>query len=428
MAALPVEVLRGASLGLLLGVASALVVVPLAFVRGRYAERSPAHVLFVVVGLAMAVVNGYTIGVLTPGTLRELRAFAAVPIVVAFGLYTSSLGHRLATELPGDAESAVRRTRTLSADAVDAVDGAGQITIRATGEVRDVDGHPSLDPGRRRAIEDGAWRLPADLPPSELETRLERRLRTEYDLAAASVSIDGRGLATVAAAPSEGGLAERIPDGARAVSITAPIPAGLTVGETVTVATDAGSATGPVLGTGPRASVYRDDPALTGGPFDRATDGSVDRATDGPFDRATDEGDRHSARATGGVGSVTVGVSPAEADDLLDAEHGCVLVRPGNTSRAFEAASLLDRDGTRIGKVGFDERTRMVVDGSDATRVLAVRDAGADGADGVDHGGWDFRPDRREPESIDEAFLVGRRDVIERCTDGGAEGVGVTST
>jgi len=115
------------------------------------------------------------------------------------------------------------------------------------GRIRDMDGYQSLSPDVRQALEADAWRFPADLPLSALETRLETRLRTEYELAAVAVSIDGCGRATVAAAPESGDTATAVPDGWRAVSISALLPTGLRSGDDVAVHVRGESMTATVL-------------------------------------------------------------------------------------------------------------------------------------------------------------------------------------
>ena len=390
MVALPIEVLRGISFGVLIGIVLALVIGLVGFTLNYYAGRSLPGSAVVAAVLVGAAIDGYLVGVLDTSLTQVPRVIVATLVVVMLGLYANSLGQRIATALPRDTDRTTRRQRTLSGEAADAVDGTGQVTIRSTGEVGDVDGYPSLAPGTRRAIADGAWRLPADLPLDELETRLERRLATEYDLAAVSVSLDGQGLATVSAAPSAQGVASRVPEGSRAVSVQALLPTGLTRGETVTVTTAAGTATGTVLG-------------LEAGVPDGG-DGRIDPDGEDPRLDGT----------VGGLGRVTVAVPTVDAGALLDAADGRVIVEPGDTNPAFEAVSLLDRADVRVRKVALDEETRAVVAEADRAWLLAARAADADD---TDREGWRFRPDEEYLATADEAFVVGDRDLLERVAD-----------
>lgn len=385
MVALPIEVLRGIAFGVLIGIVLALATGIAGFCLRYYADRSLPQVAVVLFGLVAAGADGYLVGALDASVTQLPRVIVATLVVVMLGLYANSLGQRIAADLPRETARTTRRARTLSGDAVDAVDGSGQVTLRVAGEVSDVDGYPSLDPGTRRAIAEGAWRLPADLPLDELEMRLERKLATEYDLAAVSVALDGQGLATVAAAPADQGVARQVPEGRRAVSVTGLLPTGLTPGEAVTVATSAGTASGTVL--------------------------AVEAA-------GTDDGDgddpRQFAGTVGGRGRVTVAVPTTEASALLDADDGRVVVQPSDTNPAFEAVSLLDRADVRVRRVEFDDQTRETVTGADRAWVLAARDPAADD-DARD--GWLFRPGDDALAAAEEAFVVGERDVLSRVTD-----------
>jgi len=148
----------------------------------------------VALGVALAALNGYFVGVLEPGLVRtQLPRLATGTLVVAIlTVSAASQGERVASELPFGAGRPTQRNRSLAAAAIDSVDAMGQVTVRTTGRIRDMDGYQSLSPDVRQALEADAWRFPADLPLSALETRLETRLRTEYELAAVAVSIDRR--------------------------------------------------------------------------------------------------------------------------------------------------------------------------------------------------------------------------------------------
>jgi hypothetical protein len=110
-----------------------------------------------------------------------------------------------------------------------------------------VEGYPPLPDDLRTTVRDGEWTFPADLPLSELERRLEERLRNDRDLAEVAVSIDDRGRATVDAAPPLGALSRRVPQGKRAVSVDALVPTGLARRDEVTVSTPDGEVEGTVL-------------------------------------------------------------------------------------------------------------------------------------------------------------------------------------
>lgn len=385
MASLPVEVLIGISFGVLIGIVPAFVVGLSSFLLGYYGGYDVPQIGAVGVALPIAAANGYYVG-LIGGTVEQApRLLVAALVAVMVALYANSQGAALAERVPRDLSQATQSQRTLSADAVDAVDGSGQIMIRSSGEIRDIEGHPPLSPDLRRTLENGGWRLPADLPLSELETRLADQLRTDYDLVDVSVSIDARGRASIAAAPPSRDLAERVPDGWRAVSIDALLPTGLAPGDEVTVESGTTTASGHVLS----ASIDADE--RTGA--DAVTDGTA--STDAEEDVLA----RSRAETEGGPGRVTVALPTSEARSLLDAERGQIRVTSHGTSHTFEAFSALERAGQSVRKVRLDGEAAL-----DDVEVIGVRGSEGDGAESA---GWVFQPDDDAVEAAAEAFVVG---------------------
>ncbi|WP_218927259.1 potassium transporter TrkA [Halosimplex rubrum] len=391
MASLPVEVLLGISFGLLVGLVPAFAVGLGSFLVEYYGGYTAPGAAAVLVALPLAGANGYAVGLVGTTVEQVPRLLIAALVALLLALYANSQGSSLAAELPRDLSQATRARRTLSAAAIEDVDGSGQVTVRASGEIRDIEGYPSLSPALRTTLETGAWRLPADLPLAELETRLEDRLRSDHDLADAAVSIDARGRASVAAAPPARNLAERVPDGWRAVSFSALLPTGLSPGDEAVV--DAGDAAvdGHVL------SVRTDT--------DR---GSADADTDASDATATVEGageattrKRARSETAGGRGRVTVAVRTSDARTVLGEDEAAVRVTSQGTSHVFEAFSQLERAGQAVRRVRLSEADREALTDDPDLSAVGVRRAGEDGR------GWRFDPDEVAVEDADEAFVVG---------------------
>ncbi|ELY56691.1 hypothetical protein [Natronolimnohabitans innermongolicus] len=354
------ESLLGASYGLLLAVPAG-VVIAVAAIGVRYGTRRRIpHTASVPIALALAVVTGYSIGVfdVDPLSAETVRLVTALLVVAPIGAFAGRLGWRLATELPLERSLPLERGRTLSADAIDAVDAMGQVTIRADGDVSAFEGYPPLDPSLRTALETDAWRLPADLPLSELEVRLEDRLRTTYDLEAASVTVDPRGRATITVAPPSSGVSRRVPEGWRAVSVSALLPTGLRPGDDVLAVTDSESVAGTVVSTTDGETVVADGGAAT-----TAASGVTPSLPSAP--------------SAGGEGRLTIAVPTTDAEALLEADHVGVVATPGETTPELEAISLLERDGTAIRTATVtDAIVDAVEDDDSALRIVAVRGAG----------------------------------------------------
>ncbi|ADB59242.1 hypothetical protein Htur_0341 [Haloterrigena turkmenica DSM 5511] len=418
------ESVIGVSYGLLIAVVTASLVAAVAIGLGYVQRRRLPRAASGVIAITLTVGIGYAIGVFAvdPLSAQAVRIATALFVTGVIAAYAGSLGWRLATELPRKTSLPVERGRTLSGDAIDAVDVMGQVTIRASGEVRAFEGYPPLDPDLRAALEDGAWRLPADLPLAELETRLEDRLQTTYDLEAASVAVDGRGWATITAAPPSNGIARQVPKGWRAVSVPALLPTGLAPGDDVLAMTDLTTVAGTVLSTTVRGGKgLRADGGHTRGTPAADSSTAID---DRPTGTETGEAARPSATAVrGGEGQVTVAVPTTDAETLLEADRARIVVEPGETTHEFDAVSLLERDGTAIRKVTLTEPILEALD-NDALglEVFAVRrddigetcDAGETDRtdDETGHadataGEWQFDPDPSAIAVGVEAFLLG---------------------
>ncbi|MFC4407280.1 potassium channel family protein [Haloarchaeobius iranensis] len=410
MASLPVEVLYGIYLGLLTGIIPALVSGSLGFLFKYVTGVTLPGLGVVVLSVAIAGVNGGLMGLLDPTVSSSPRLLVAVVVIMMLSLWAHSQGDKLGVSMPKRVTFASLRRRNISADVVDIVGGVGKVTLRPSGPVRDMEGYPPLPADLRETIAEGSWSLPADLPLAELESRLVDRLRTEYDLADAAVTLDTQGRATIAAAPPASGLSRRIPPGKRAVSVTALLPTGAARGDSVVVRTGETRVAGTLLSAKSDGS-----PAPAPPTPDADDDGGV--ATDGGTDDVTVPAPT-APTTTGGEGRLTAAVTREQARTLLDVDRAQVAVTSRGTRREFELVSLLRRSGRRFRKVSV--RAEGPLDGvtiGDATirdsydvTVLALRHPPE--ANSVDRS-WAFSPrGDAELSAGDELFVVGRQPAL----------------
>ncbi|RZH69342.1 potassium transporter TrkA [Natrinema altunense] len=407
-----IEVLLGLYLGLLTGIVPAFVAGSLGFLVRYFTGVTLPGFGVVVLALSIASVQGGLLGLVEPTIAQSPRLFIAVLIVLMLALYAHNQGDKLGAELPRRLSFTRLRQRTLSADVVELVGSVGQVTVRPTGEVRDMEGYPPLSPALRGTLKTGSWRLPADLPLSELEARLEERLRTDHDLADIDVAIDERARATITAAPPSGSLSRRVPAGQRAVSIATLVPTGIARGDEVTVRVGDRSINGTVLSA--RTDIDGDRAATA--------------APETPDEVATDGGDaiepasadaKPNAATAGGPGRVTLAVARRDVKPLLEGESPRLVVRSRGTSREFEALALVKREGYAIrrftvGVTGADDETAALETAASPADVtfLAVRRQGNE-TSGRRHG-WVFGPGiERRLEAGDEAFVAGPDDATE---------------
>ncbi|MBZ6494461.1 potassium transporter TrkA [Natrinema longum] len=408
-----IEVLLGLYLGLLTGIVPAFVAGSLGFLVRYFTGVTLPGFGVVVLALSIASVQGGLLGLVEPTIAQSPRLLVAVLVVLMLALYAHNQGDKLGAELPRRLSFTRLRQRTLSADVVELVGSVGQVTVRPTGEIRNMEGYPPLSATLRQTLKSGSWRLPADLPLSELESRLEERLRTDHDLADVDVAIDEQGRATITAAPPSGSLSRRVAAGQRAVSIATLVPTGLGRGDEVTVRTGERSIAGTVVSARTdiddehaRAPVPDDPPA------ELATDGGADV-----------ESEIHTAKPTaataGGPGRVTVSVARRDVKAVLEADSPRLVVRSRGTSREFEAFALVKREGYAVRRItvgtsdAADESADLEDPPSTGTvSVLAVRRQGSE--TGGRSNGWVFGPGiERRLEPDDEAFLAGPDDAIE---------------
>ncbi|QCS41967.1 hypothetical protein [Natrinema versiforme] len=411
------ELITGLAFGLVFGIGPAIIVGLLGAAFHHRGSTLPWPGT-VAIALSLTGLNAAVAGVLETSARSSARLAIGAAAVCLLAVYAVSQGERAATELPIGIERPVLRRRALSAEAIDSIDATGQVTIRTTGAVRSLDGYPSLSPDLRATLEADSWRLPADLPLSAIETRLETRLRTEYALAAVSVSIDGRGRATVAAAPPSGGDSTAVPDGWRAVSIDALLPTGLAPGDDVAVHVPDEAVRGTVL------SSDRRGPTGPGGRTE--TEPGVERGT------RLDARGRPTAETAGGDGRVTVAVPSAGADALLAAERARIVVPAGGTDADREAISRLERADYSIRRASFgaiETALESVDDVTDdelhilaATRRTEIEidteETAATSAETIaDRETWAVDPEEEDLEDGDDVFVAGERTTVKRALD-----------
>ena len=430
---LPVEIVFGIYLGIITGILPALVSGVLGFVFKYVTGVTIPGLGVVVLALAIAGINGGLLA-LNDQTIRSSERapaiLTAIVVILMISLYAHAQGDKLGATVPKRLSLQQLRDRTLSTDVVELVGGRGRVTVEVAGEVNDMEGYPPLPAETRRAIVDGDWIFPADLPLAELEDRFAERLRTELDLADVAVRIDERANATVAAAPPTGALSKRVPQGKRAVSVPALVPTGVARGDVVRVLASGLSVDGTVLAARtsgkpePGAAKPTDGGAQLGGDLPGTERNDAEPRGDG--DVRTDGGEASAdapptppassaPTTTGGEGRVTVAVDRSEATALLGAGRGRVLVLSRGTRREYELTTLLRRAGKRFRKVSvvpggpLDGHTigEVSVRETYDVAVLAAR-----------HDEWTIAPSGSQLLSAgDELFVVGGRDALDRFTE-----------
>ncbi|AXG05069.1 potassium transporter TrkA [Haloplanus rubicundus] len=398
MASFPVEVLFGLYLGILTGIVPALVSWAFGFVFKYVTGVTVPAFGVVVLSVAIAGVNGGLLALNDPTftqSANQVRLSVAVIVVLMLSLYAHNAGDKMGAEFPRKLSLRRLTDRTLSTDVIELVGGRGQVAVRVSGDVGDMEGYPAVPADLRREIREWTATFPADVPVVELEGRVADRLRTEFDLADVAVTLDERARATVNAAPPLGGLSKRVPAGKRGVSVRALLPTGTARGDEIALATPDRTYRGEVLSLR----------------SDRAAERTAD-VTDGGTEPAPDPATTPSLPvADGGDGRVTVAVDTGQASSLLGSTVERLSIQSRGTRREYELLSLLRRAGNRIRKVTLREGAPLAgtTIGDAALRdaygvtVLAVRHAGR----------WQFAPRGSQAlDTGDDLFVVGSYDAV----------------
>ncbi|WP_424015964.1 potassium channel family protein [Halorubrum xinjiangense] len=417
---LPVEIVFGIYLGVITGIVPALVAGTLGFVFKYVTDVTIPGLGVVVLSLAIAGVNGGLLA-LNDETIRSSERapaiLTAIVVVLMLSMYAHAQGDRLGASVPKRISLKQLRDRTLSTDVIELVGGRGRVSVEVAGEVNDMEGYPPLPADTRRAILDGDWTFPADLPLAELEDRFGERLQTELDLADVAVRIDEQARATVSAAPPTGALSKRVPAGKRAVSVSALVPTGIARGDVVRVITPELDAEGAVIaarssGKPEPGAGAASKPAPAAGDDPDPDD---DARTDGGEETVAPPPAATAPTTTGGEGRVTLALDRSEAAALLRADRGRVLVLSRGTRREYELTALLRRAGKRFRKVSvvaggpLDGHTIGEAEIREAydVAVLAAR-----------HESWTIAPDGSQSLSAgDDLFVVGSRDALDRFAE-----------
>jgi len=398
MAALPVEILLGIYLGLLVGVIPALASWALGFSFKYFTGVTLPGFGVAVLAIALAGVSGGLLALadrsITSAPNAE-RVITAIVLVGMVSLYAHSKGDQMGATFPKRLSLKQLRDRKLSTDVVELVAGREEVRIRVVGEVADMEGYPPLSESLRAEIRGGEWTFPVDLRIGELETRLEDRLKTAFDLGDVTVSIDEQGRATVVAAPPFSGLSKRIGDGRHAVSVDAVLPTGLARNDEVTVLAPDAEVRGTVVSA--------------------HCDGSADSEPLETPDVADADAPPTPVRAPttdGGEGRLTVAVNRTDAQPLLRSSSAEVVVEPRGIRREYELISLLRRAGSRF--------RRLTVGSESALAGTTLREASVWETYGIaivavrKPGGWRLAP-RGDTDIAggEELYAVGPTDKLD---------------
>lgn len=405
MVSLPAEILLGIYLGLLVGIIPALASWALGFGFKYVTGVTLPGFGVVVLAVALAGVNGGLLALADESVVQgpnAPRLVTAILVVSMMSLYSHSKGDTMAVDIPRRLSLSSLRSERLSREFANLVSGGDEVQINVVGEVADMEGYPPLPEDLRTELRNAELTFPSDLRLEELETRMEDRLQTEYDLGDISVTIDERGRATVVAAPPFSGLSKRVSLDRHAVSVSGLVPTGLARGDEVTVITPDAQVRGTVISARSGEGTGGEKPSI-----DPLSNETPDEEIAKPVRAPTTDG---------GEGQVTVAVTRTDVQPLLRARDAKVVVESRGTRREYEVVSMLRRADRKFRRVAVRSGSRLqgLTLGPARLRethdvsVLAVRKPG----------GWQIAPPGETVLEIgDEVFLVGERSKLDAFID-----------
>lgn len=340
----------GVYLGVLAGIVPAFIAFAMGFVFKYFTDVTVPGFGVVVLGAALAGISGGLMGLADPQLTASWTGITAILVILMLSLWAHAQGDKLAAATPRGLTLGALRGRRISESLANLVDAYGQVRIRPAGEVQDMEGYPPLPQELRDQITAGSWRFPADLSPTELENRLEERLVTDHDLSAATVTIDAKGRAEIAAAPVVAGLSRRLPKDCRAVSVRTLLPTGMARGDEGTLVLPDGEATGPVVSA--RSDEAEPEPEEPAAPAESLP------GTGEPVEEPAPQA--KTPRTHGGDGRVTLALTPNDAKRALSVDQAPMRVESRGKQREFLVLETLKDDGHQFRKVRLDDGVDLV--------------------------------------------------------------------
>ena len=388
------DVLLGLYIGVLTGVFAAIIVYTLtfAFTYVAGAKLSINYALMIGLGIA-GVAGGPRLLMRNPEILQSVTSLVMLIVILIITFYVHKKAQDLAKSLPPKSVTVSKlRKRTLASNVVKQVGHFGQVTVRPIGEIRNIEGYPSLPAEARSMIRDDSWTLPADLPVPELEYRIKEKLEQEYHLEDAIVNIDSEGRATISAAPRVGGFSRRIPDTKRVVTVDGLLPEGLAEGDDVKMTLEETTVSGQV--TSVKAANTTE--TLEHRDADQAQE-TNEEIPSAPVPVETD---------ASGNGRTAIAIEPGDVEAVVEQDLKKLYARSKGRLKEFELVSLLHRHDLRFRKFTCRseseslDRTLGELDLRDTygVIVLALRRANE----------WRFAPEHTvRLKTNDELFVAG---------------------
>lgn len=364
------EVLAGVYLGLIAAVVPGFIAFAIGFGFKYFTDITVPGLGVVALGSALAGVSGGLLGLLEPEIAESWTGITAILVILMACLWAHSQGDKLAAETPRQLTLSRIRSSRLSIDFADRVDPFGQIRIRPIGTIEDIEGYPPLSEHLREELARGSWRFPGNLSVDELEQRLETRLLADYELSEAVVTLDARGRAQIAAAPTNAGLSRRVPAGKRAVTIKTLLPTGVGRGDVVSVRLPEGDVTGQVVSA-----------RTTGVPEESVPDEPEERDDDEGTEDDPSPPQKKPGTTTGGDGEITIVLAFEDARRLMQTEFAPTIVHSRGKQREYAVIGLLKDDGNVFRYAEVRESSEVVgasigeldVRGVYGISILAIR-------------------------------------------------------
>jgi transcriptional regulator NrdR family protein len=213
--------------GLLYGVIASFFIIFLSWIYRYFTNEKFPSFVGIILGLGILNISGGLLALLETPTIEGATEIIIASIVIAWGVNT---GNNMAEKIPkkglGLQKILKQKNRRFT-----------KVKLPNTHLIFDISGKSRVPEEIKNELSEREMVFPSDLPHTEIERRLKRRLITDWGVGEVEVEFDNNGkISHLAISAKEKGLSEGIPKGYAAVPIRCEImPSGLALGDIVKI-------------------------------------------------------------------------------------------------------------------------------------------------------------------------------------------------
>jgi hypothetical protein len=213
--------------GLMYGVIASFFIISLSMLYRYFTNENFPSFLGMILGLGIFEISGGLTAILKQPTIEGATEIIIASIVISWGVHT---GNKLAEKIPKKSLQFQNILKPKNKNYT-------QVKLPNSQLIFDISGKSRVPKEIKDELSEREMVFPSDLPQTEIENRLKRRLITDWGVGEVDVELDNNGKIThLAISAKEKGLSEGIPKGYVAIPIKCELlPSGLALGDIVRV-------------------------------------------------------------------------------------------------------------------------------------------------------------------------------------------------